>query len=100
MIDIAGIDKAVLLHRLHANATALCHHGEDRGVLSLDECRARIVARADHAQPKGGVGAPLFFTFVHGRTLMVHLDGDQLDETAYDRLNGAGTAQKAVDECR
>lgn len=40
------------------------------------------------------------FDYLNGKVLKVDLSGNEFDERLYDRDNGAGAAQKAIDELR
>lgn len=89
MVDISGLDKAEVLAALHSRSRAqgigVLH---DRGPLSVDECRAVIDAWN---------GGKLYFDYLRGRVMKVDISKDEFDPRLYDRDNGSGAAQEAID---
>jgi len=45
----------------------------------------------------GGSGR-IYFDYLHGRVMKVDLSGDELDPWLYDRDNGVGAAERAIEE--
>ncbi len=85
-IDISHKDKAQVL-------TALYNHARPRGwgILEFDPMpmevsHARLLLeKQDH------------FEYVYGRVLKVDLSGDCVNPYLYDKANGEGSAQRAID---
>lgn len=42
----------------------------------------------------------IYFDYLNGRVLKVDIGGDEFDERLYDRDNGEGAAQRAIDALR
>lgn len=88
-IDIKGIDKAKVLQALYAVAKpqgmSFMHYRA--GDLSIDECRILL----------SSAGKDLYFDYVLGRVMKVNLSGDSFDPWGFDRDNGQGAAQAAID---
>ena len=87
MIDISGIDKAVLYHHLSQGQIPL-----DLARTTLEknnncvEVHAIIIDLQDHsARPT---------------TLVIDLSGDQFDETTYDQCLSSGAAKTVVEVAR
>lgn len=97
-IDIAGIDKAVLL-------TALFNASRPQGLGFLQTRGDMTVERAQDylqrlaAQPESRHGET-YFDYLEGRVLKVDIGGDQLDPRLFDRDNGPGAAQHAIERLR
>ena len=84
MINIQGLDKAVVLKALHDNSKAQGMSFMHLRSLSLEECQTII--------DEGN----LYFDYLAGKVMKVDLKGDSFDPWGYDRDNGKGAAQKAV----
>jgi len=91
MIDIKGLERSEVLRVLYNNSRA-----QGMGALHFtpepmtsEEAQA-LVAERD------------YFDYVHGRVMKVSLDprDDELSEHLYDRDNGRGAAQRAIDGLR
>ena len=91
MIDIRGIDKAVLLKALHDGTTPDSMRGhKDLGRdLSIEEARV-VVKHSSNAWQA------LYFEYCFGRPLYASLKGDYLDPEGYDRHAGEGAAARVV----
>lgn len=87
MIDISNLDKARVLKALHDRATSqglgLLHY--DPNGLSLEQCRDLLAQSANKR-----------FDYLQGRVLKIDLSSDTFDPTLYDRDNGEGKAQEAI----
>ena len=88
MIDITGIDKAKLLVALY-NASKQQGLGFLAGHQPLTEDEAREMLEKT-----------TYFDYLHGRVMKVDLEGDELNPWLYDRDNGEGAAQRAIDTLR
>jgi hypothetical protein len=96
-INIQGIDKAAVLAALY-NAP----HTQGMGVLSytpqdmtIEEARELIKSQT----VKLGDGKEvIYFDYVKGRVMKVRLDGDEFNESLYDRDNGNGASWKALEK--
>lgn len=86
MIDISKLDKAAVLAALYNNS-------KQQGMGFL-QARGRIGMTIDEA--KELLTGDKYFDYLHGRVMKVDLSGDQLNERLYDRDNGAGAAQQAI----
>ncbi len=85
MIDVKGIDKSMLLQALYNHAR---RGWPDYGQMSRKLAHDLI----GRTQPP-----MLSFNYLGNRPLKIDISGDSIDEYAYDRDNGIGAAQKAVD---
>lgn len=89
MIDIANLDKASVLMALYENA-----HVQGLGFLhASDEPMSRDAALKL-------LERRTYFDYVQGRVMKVNLTGDAFDPFLYDRDNGQGAAQRAIDTIR
>ena len=93
LIDIKGIDKAVLLAGLfnHAQPQGFGFLVATNELMSVEEART-ISFDMQIAYMGGGA----YYDYVKGRSMKVALGGDTLDPTLYDRDNGQGMAEKVV----
>lgn len=89
MIDISGYDKADVLIVLYEHARV-----QGRGFLqattepmSKEEANDLLEEQTD-------------FDYLHGRVMKVDLSGNSFDPRLYDRDNGDGTAQRAIDSLK
>ena len=48
-------------------------------------------------EAEGLIRSDAYFDYLHGRVMKVDLRGDEFDPRLYDRDNGLGAAQRAVD---
>ena len=95
-INIEGLDKAEVLAVLY-NASKQQGMGLmcKRGSLSMTkEEAAQEIAEAQ--QPNGSA----YFDYLHGRVMKVRIAGEQLDPRLYDRDNGQGAAERAINTLR
>lgn len=86
MIDIKGIDKAVLLR-------ALFNASRQQGMGMLDS-RGAVDMTLEDAQKI--VAETTYFDYLRGRVMKVEIGGDVLQARAYDRDNGEGAADRVV----
>lgn len=85
MIEIRGVDKAILLSELYRRAGRATEDGYTYCGAELPmEMAEKLIRRQ------------MVFRFLMGRPLKVDLSGDELDEADYDRSNGRGAAKRAV----
>lgn len=90
-IDITGLDKRRVLMALYEDARV-----QGMGILHARRERMTIAEAGELLAP----GQPHYFDYVHGRVLKVNLAGDKFSPRLYDRDNGHGAAQRAVDAIR
>ncbi len=86
-VSIKGLDKVLVLQALWKNCKAQGVspvHVPVRTEVSLEEC-------------KRGLTESCNFDYWKGKVLKVNLEGDEFDPSCYDRLNGEGAAQRAID---
>lgn len=94
MITYEGLTKAETLCALYNNAKVqgLGFLQAISGDMSIQE--AEILVK-EHTQSNGTI----YFDYVHGRVIKVNLTNDkEFDERLYDRDNGQGSAQKAIND--
>ena len=99
-INIAGLDKAeVLLALWDASRTqGMSFLGFLRsGELTLETARQEIERRR-HKTFDGRDS--IYFDYLNGKVMKVDLGQDEFDPRLYDRDNGDGTAQKAIDNLK
>jgi len=84
MVSIQGLDKAVVLKALHNNSRAQGMSYLHLKDLTLEDCQGIVKER-------------LNFDYLAGKVMKVDLSGDSFDPWGYDRDNGEGAAQRAVD---
>ena len=87
MIDLKGLDKARVLRTLHEHSKAqgLSFFGLRPNPLTVEECRDLLTEQT-------------YFDHLHGKVMKVDLSGDELDPRLYDRDNGSGAAERAIEE--
>lgn len=93
-IDITGLDKRKVLIALYESARV-----QGMGILHARSERMTIAEAGELLAPREH-GEPPYFDYVHGRVLKVNLAGDKFSPRLYDRDNGHGAAQRAVDAIR
>lgn len=92
MIDIKGKDKATVFMALYNAAEP-----QGLGYLHYDP-RPMTQFEAETILRVEGSKGSLYFDYVLGRVMKVDLTSDEeFDETLYDRDNGEGAAQRALD---
>ena len=86
MIDLTNKDKAEVLAKLYNNSKpqglGLLHF--DPKPMTVEEARILL----DSGQT--------YFDYLQGRVLKVDLSGDELNPFLYDRDNGPGAAERAI----
>ena len=88
MVNIKGLNKAEVLKVLHDNSKAQGMSFLHLRSLSLKECET-IIAEGN-----------LYFDYLAGKVMKVNLEGDSFDPWGYDRDNGSGAAQKAINSIK
>lgn len=89
MINIKGKDKAKVLKALYDNS---CVQGLGflKAVDTFTEDNARELLKTQK-----------YFDYLHGRVMKVDLSSDEeFEERLYDRDNGMGAAQRAIDSIK
>ena len=84
MVDITGLNKAVVLKALHDNSKAQGMSFMHLRELSLSDCQSIID------------GGTRYFDYLAGKVIKVDLTEDSFNPSLYDRDNGDGAAQRAV----
>lgn len=88
MINIEGMDKAKVLKALYDNS-----HVQGLGFMSaLDNFTENDARELMKTQPD--------FDYLYGRIMKIDLSANEFEEWLYDRDNGAGAAQRAVDSVK
>lgn len=94
MVSIKGLNKAAVLVALYNNS-----HQQGLGFLHTRGAAAMTVAQAQDELDRSGPSK--YFDYLHGRVMKVGLESDtEFNERLYDRDNGPGAAQRAIDELR
>lgn len=88
MVNIVGLDKAVVLQALHCNSKAQAISFMHEREITLNECQQVLAS------------GQTYFDYFAGRVMKVDLEYDEFDPWGYDRDNGAGAAQAVVDALR
>ena len=89
MVDIKGLDKAEVLVALWNNS---CEVG-----LSFNPSGKPLTVKKARKIINGGYYS---FDYCEGRVIKCNISGDEFHPWRYDRENGAGAAQRAIDELR
>lgn len=105
MISIKGLSKGEVLAALY-NASRPRELGFLRSIpnaMTAEE-GAALIAESSKNTPQDDLKAPylnrpeIYFDYLNGRAMKVDLSGDEeFSETLYDRDNGEGAAQRAID---
>lgn len=97
MVSIKGIDKAEVLRALYNASQPL-----GMGILHFTpqdmtkEEAAKILKEVGDRSP-----SMVYFDYLQGRVMKVNLTGDEeFEEWLYDRDNGKGAAQRAIDSIK
>ncbi len=103
-VNIAGLDKAELLAALYnrSGPVGMGYLRAKKGDMTVEEAR-EMLTRGDDHQRDFNCRRPderLYFDYLHGRPLKIHLGGDVLRTHLYNRDNGAGMAETIVEELR
>lgn len=85
MIDISNKDKAAVLAALYNNSKPL-----GMGRLQFDPAPMTVEEARVELQTE------TYFDCLKGRVMKVNLSGDAFDPWLYDRDNGAGAAERAL----
>ena len=95
-ISIAGLDKGEVLAALYNSAKpqglGVFHY--DPAPMTAEEARSMYasIISADYSDGSA------YFDYVKGRVMKVELGGDEFDPWGYDRDNGQGSAQRAIEQ--
>lgn len=87
MVDIRGLDKAEVLIALWRASKCQGISFMGYAPLSYGQAYAEILKRK-------------YFDYLNGKVMKVDLSGCEFNERLYDRDNGAGAAQRAIDKLR
>lgn len=88
-ISIAGLDKAKVL-------IALYEHARVQGLGFLQAKKEPMM----EAEATALLESDDYFDYVHGRVMKVRISGDELNPRLYDRDNGFGAAEDAIQTLR
>lgn len=84
-VNIAGLDKVVVLQRLYERAQA-----QGIGIL-----RARNEPMS-YGEAKYLLEERTYFDYLHGRVMKIDIKGDELSPWGYDRDNGRGAVAEVI----
>lgn len=87
MVNIKGLSKAKVLKSLYDHS-----HLQGLGFLQAVPSGYVTVEHCEELLKK-----TTYFDYMYGRVIKVDLSKDEFDEWLYDRDNGEGAAQRAVD---
>ena len=90
MVDIKGLDKAVVL-------VALFNGSRQQGMGFLDDRGSKNLT-LEKARELISFGC--YFDYLYGRVMKIDLSKDKLDPWLYDRDNGDGAAQEIINKLR
>lgn len=93
MINIKGIDKAVLLQALFNRSFQ-----QDKGALDPTGWASMTLEKAQNIIEASG--EDLYFDYVNGRVMKVQLGEDEMDSWLYNRDLGQGAAEEIVAQIR
>jgi hypothetical protein len=86
MISLAGLDKAAVLAALYNAAKP-----QGMGFLQYDPAPMQI------EEATALLRVSTYFDYLKGRVMKVDLSRDELDPRLYDRDNGSGAAERAIE---
>jgi len=89
-MNIKGLDKAEVL-------AALFNASRQQGMGVLDG-RGRIDMTVEQAREI--LKQTVYFDYLYGRVMKIGLDDDEVDTWGFNRDNGQGSAERAVDAIR
>ena len=89
-IDLRGLDKAAVLAALYNASKPL-----GLGIRFFDSAVMTVPEAAELLEESKAWDC--YFDYLKGRMMKVDLSGDDLSFWLYDRDNGAGAAQRAID---
>lgn len=87
-IDISKLDKAAVLASLYNNS-----HQQGMGFFDQRGRNEMSVTDAEQLLKDQS-----YFDYIYGRVIKVNLKGVEIDPWLYDRDNGDGAAQRAIDK--
>ena len=108
-IDVSGIPRAELLVELYNQASPLglgflqaraeaMNIGQAQALIDGNEVESDYGGL--HPNQDRHPDKPVSFDYLYGRPLKITLNGNELNPWAYDRDQGQGAAQRAVDAVR
>lgn len=90
-MNISGLNKAAVL-------AALFNASRQQGMGFMDSRGARAMTEADAQKVLDEEGP--YFDYLRGRVMKIAIDGDEIETRLYNRDNGEGAAERAVDALR
>lgn len=90
-MNIAGLSKPAVL-------AALFNASRHQGMGFLDERGAQPMTEAAAAEVIKSSG--MYFDYLYGRVMKIGIDGDDIETRLYDRDNGPGAAERAIEPLR
>lgn len=91
-MNVTGISKPALL-------AALFNASKQQGLGFLDAQGAQPMTEADAAQVLAQQRG-MYFDYLRGRVMKIEISGDEVGVALYDRDNGEGAAERAVQHLR
>lgn len=89
-IDLKRLDKAAVLAALYNASKA-----QGMGIMHFDSAPMTVLEAAELLE--ASKEWDYYFDYLKGRVMKVDLSGDELRFWGYDRDNGEGAAQRAID---
>lgn len=90
-MNIAGLSKPAVL-------AALFNASRQQGMGFMDTRGAQPMTEAEAEKVIEEQG--MYFDYLRGRVMKISLDGDELETRSYDRDNGQGAAERAIEPLR
>lgn len=95
LVDIKGLDKAeVLLALWNSSRMQVLGYNHEMTLKSAQEC----VEQARQTRITGE--EEIYFDYLNGKAMKIDLAPDEIDPRLYDKDNGDGAAQNAIDNLR
>ncbi len=91
-MNIAGIDKAIVLAALYNRARTIGL----AGMMDFDPTPLDVLVARKIIKERRGAN-PLYFDYFQGRCMKIDLSRDEVDTTLFDNEYGPGAAQRALD---
>lgn len=90
-MNIAGLSKPAVL-------AALFNASRQQGMGFMEARGAQPMTEADAAKTIEQAG--MYFDYLRGRVMKIGIDGDEIETRLYDRDNGQGAAERAIERLR
>lgn len=98
IVNIKGLDKAEVLLALWEGSQiqGISFLGLYNKTMSLDEAKKEVEEKIEIEEKEGREGN-LYFDYVNGKVIKCDISKDEFDPWLYDRDNGEGAAEKAIE---